>query len=139
MCGISLFLTSENIYQQTRAGHHPNQLEQDITTSFLWYSCQKHILNFPHQKKTTNHSQDNSDFILVNITPSTNQKHQNMMSNLLHTQILTMDLTLLFIFLCHEPQNRRTWTKISRPFDILYAWQRRNSSTIIPQISSYQK
>ena len=132
-------MTSANLYQQTRSIHHTNHSEYDITASLNLSSHQTHILNLPHQKKTTNHSQDNSDFILVNITPSTNQKHQNMMSNLLHTQILTMDLTLLFIFLCHESQNRRTWTKISRPFDILYAWRRRNSSTIIPQISSYQK
>ena len=43
------------------------------------------------------HSQEHSEFILLNIPPYPYQKHKNNMSRSLHTWIMTMDLTFLFM------------------------------------------
>ena len=82
--GMPFFMTSENLYQQTKSGHHTNHSEQNITTYITLYSQQTHILNFPQQKKTIIHSQEHSEFILLNIKPSHHQKYQHCMSKLLH-------------------------------------------------------
>ena len=73
---MPLFLPSANIYQQTRAGQHANISKQNIKKYLPFYSHQRHILKYPPQNKTMKHSQEHSEFILLNITPSPHQKHQ---------------------------------------------------------------
>ena len=58
--GMPLFLTSANLYQQTRAIHHANISEHNITTYRPFYYHQTHTLKFPHQNKTIKHSQEQS-------------------------------------------------------------------------------
>ena len=83
--GMPLFMPSTNSYQWTISSHHTNISEQNIRKSHLLSSNQTYIIKFPQQKKTMKHSHEHSEFILVNITPSPHQKHQNRMSNSLYT------------------------------------------------------
>ena len=83
--GMPLFITSANLYQQTIADVHKNLSENRITTSILFSFHQTHILNLPQQNKTMKHSQEHSEFILLKIKKSSNQKHQHFMPNSLHT------------------------------------------------------
>ena len=50
--GMKLFLPYENHDQKTRAGHHTNQPEKNITISINYSSHQKQILNLLQKKKT---------------------------------------------------------------------------------------
>ena len=91
------FLTSTNIYQQTIDCQHTNILDHNITTYHTLSYHQTHILNLSQQKKTMKRFQDHSEFILLNITLLPRQNHQYHTSKSLHTQTMTMYLTLLFM------------------------------------------
>ena len=82
---MPLFLPSSNIYQQKRSGQDKNLSEQNITTYLLLSSHQTNIINFPQKKKTMNHPQEHSQFILLKITPFPHINHNNHMSKLLYT------------------------------------------------------
>ena len=47
------------------------------------------------QKKILKHSQDHSELFLLKIPPSPQQKHQNHMSEFLHTCIVTIDFNFI--------------------------------------------
>ena len=95
--GMSYFLPSGNIYQQTRYIHHTNISEHNTTSYIPFFSHQTHILNLTQKSKTMKHCQYHSDIILLRIIPFTHQNHQKFMSNTLQTWIATMDLTLLLL------------------------------------------
>ena len=103
--GMTFFLTSANICQQTRAVQHTRNSKRKITTSLNFSSHLTHILNRSHQKKILIHSQYYSEFILINIPPYCNQKHHNYMSNLLHICTITTDLKFLLKFFSQQVLN----------------------------------
>ena len=82
--GMTSLLTSANIYQQKRAGHHTNTSEHNITTSLPLSSHQSYILNISQKKQVMDHSQEQSEFILLKITPFHHKEQQNCMSNSLY-------------------------------------------------------
>ena len=91
------FLISFNIYQQTRTVRHKNISTQKITTYIPLYSHQIPIQNLLQKKTTMNHYQEQSYFILLKMKLFLLLKHQNHMSNSLHTLITTMVLNFLFL------------------------------------------
>ena len=87
------FLSSANTCQKTRSGWNTNIL-QHIIMKYLPLSChRKPILNLLNQNKTLNHSPENYEFILLNMTLLIHPNHHNHMSRSLHKWTLTMALT----------------------------------------------
>ena len=82
--------------QQTRTGRHKNNSKQNI---MIYYkkSHQTLIQSNTHQKETTKNTLEPFEFTLSNLKLFIHQQHQNQMSNLSLTWILTMDLTFLLM------------------------------------------
>ena len=95
--GMKSFLTSANIYQQTRSVRNKNIPKQKIKTYITLSYHQKSILNFLQKNKNMKHYQEHSEFILSKMKLFPPLKHQNHMSNSLHTLITTMVLTFLLL------------------------------------------
>ena len=70
-----VFLTSANIYQQTRAGQYTDLSEQKITISLPFSFQHPHILNVPQHRKTINYSQEHLYFIVLKVTPFPHQNY----------------------------------------------------------------
>ena len=121
---------SRNFYQQKKAGHNKN-LSQNIITKYLSLSSNlTSILSSPQKKKTFNHSQEHSEFILKKMTLSLPLKQKNTcQTHYLHEHwqwILTSCLCCLF----HESSPWITWNQFSRPCDLISPWRRGESPTI---------
>ena len=56
----AIFLTSENLYQQTKYGHHTINTKHKITISLYLSSNKTVIINMSQQKKILKHYQENS-------------------------------------------------------------------------------
>ena len=94
---MSSFMTSANPCQQTRAGRNTNLSHQKITIYIPLSYHRTPILNSLHQKKNMKPSPDHSEFILFQMKLFLRPKQPKHTSISLHTWILTMYLTLLFM------------------------------------------
>ena len=107
-----------NPYQQTKPDQHTNKSKQNITIYLNFFSHRKLIQIQTQQNKTINYYQETFELTLSKMKLFINQQHQNWMSNLSFTWILTMDLT--FLLLLHllwviiledlDPNHKISWS-----------------------------
>ena len=95
--GIPSFLDFSNPCKKTRAVRHTNISQQIIVKHLTLSSHWTPTLNFLKKNKTMKHYPEHFEFILSKMKLFPPLKHQNNMSNSLHTLITTMYLTLLLL------------------------------------------
>ena len=103
---MPLFIPSSNLYQQTGAGHHTNNSENNITTSLNLSSHQTHILIFQIERKLQQHplSQDIITLPMTTITNSSLNKHP-MSWELTHRSLLQPSDSFMKAMCCHHTLN----------------------------------
>ena len=74
--GITFVLPYTNLCQQIISGHHTRNSKQKITTSPNFSSHHTLILNIPQEKNNIKHSQEHSEFILLNISTFNRQRQK---------------------------------------------------------------